>query len=172
MMRTYFAYSFTLSPTFQSAFSKEQQLKRPAFLNPRLVELSGFELVYETTSDRWNGRVAGLKRGNTSVWGVLYDVDEETWSWVQSAESSIGAKPMDVELRVDGHAVKAFAFSPPGTLESGSELVSEAFVATLLDGVISAGLPSHYVDRLCSEAAILESVQRFGRSQLGLGERP
>jgi hypothetical protein len=159
----YFAYSFTLDPAFRSAFSRSAGLETPRFTGGTLAELKQHDLVYRAFRDSWNGRVAGFERGTESVYGEVYALDEDSQRWVLAAEKSIDAVPHEVPVMVAGIRKMAWAFVPRTAASDEGTLVSEAFVAHVLEGLATTAAPSPYIDKLFAEAAILETVQRTER---------
>ncbi len=159
----YFAYSFTLDPAFRQAFSRSSGFDTPRFSGGTLAELKQHDLVYRAYRDSWNGRVAGFESGSESVYGEVYALDEAAQRWVLAAEKSIDAVPREVSVMVAGLRKMAWAFVPRAAPSDEGTLVSEPFVAHVLEGLASTAAPAPYIDKLFAEAAILETVQRTER---------
>jgi hypothetical protein len=161
----YFAYSFTLDPAFRTAFSIQHALKAPELNQGVAAELHGHALTYRAYQAHWNGRIAGFEAAAESVFGCLFELNADDQRWVLAAEQSVGAVAQEVIVTASGRQQTATAFVPKVGPNDSQQLVSESFVAHVLEGLLAINAPSPYLDKLFAEAAVLESVQRFERNE-------
>jgi gamma-glutamylcyclotransferase len=138
-----------------------RRLKLPA---PAPATLEGFDLVYDTFSEKWSGRVASLrKQPGSSVHGLLYALTPPQLAAVAAWRE--GEAQEEVEVKLKRRSVKAVAFVTAPARRTLEGAVSEKFLGALVRGVAQARLPQPYVQRLQAEAAIVERVQKYGREK-------
>lgn len=166
--RAYFAYS----PLIDPAAFEEWKLKNghAAFSLPEgeVAEALEVDLVFNYTSPRWGGRIAGLTRKpGRSVFGKLFRIRPEDWAIIQHAEGGRGARfvELEVQVRAGGKTQPATAFSTPPDRATTKGPVSETYAQALARAAEVAKLPAPYVMRLKAEAEILHRVQAYGRDQ-------
>ncbi len=150
-MRLYFAYSTILDGEALARWKAEHGY--PAFALPagELAEALDVALVFDFPSRFWGGRAAGLAdRPGARVWGRLFAVDERDWPVVQHKEGAVTGMAVErpVRVRAGGRDVEATAFATHPARASTDGPVSAPFVAALVRGAESAGLPAEWIAEL------------------------
>ena len=150
--RRYFAYSTILD---RHAFEEwRAQHGYADFVLPdgAVVEALDLDVVYDFPSRFWGGRVAGLTdKAGSSVFGRLFEIAGKDWAVVEHKEGAVTGMCVPREVRVRtpaGEVVTATAFTTRPDRASTQGPVSAPFVAALVRGAESAGLPPAYVARL------------------------
>ena len=149
--RLYFAYSTVLD---RAAFLEWRAQHAYEFFDLPAGELAqalDVELVWDFPSRWWGGRVAGLgDRAGSSVWGRVFEIAGVDWPIVQHKEGAITAMCVEkpVRVQVGGKLVEATAFATRPDRRSTDGPISARFIAALVSGARSAGLPEDYVASL------------------------
>jgi len=164
--RIYFAYSPLIDPATFDDWKRKNGY--PSFQLPEgeVAEAVDMDLVYDYSSPRWGGRIAGLtKKPGRSVFGRLYRIRAEDWPIIQHAEGGRGDKfaEIAVAVRAGGKQVQAVAFSTHPNRATTKGPVSESYAKALATAAERARLPAEYAARLRAEAEILQKVQAYGK---------
>jgi gamma-glutamylcyclotransferase (GGCT)/AIG2-like uncharacterized protein YtfP len=116
-----------------------------------VAELREHRLAFTRRSARTGSGVADvLAAPGESVWGVLYEIDDEQLAAIDQKEGNGWAyqrRVLEVRLREDGseHAAHAFAVITP---DADHVAPSEEYLGLILAAARSRGLPSGYLAAL------------------------
>lgn len=165
--RAYFSYSPLIDP---AAFEEWRRKHGYSFQLPEgeVAEALDVDLVFDSPSTRWGGRIASLSRKpGRSVHGKLFRISGDDWAILQHAEGARAGKRVElpVQVRAGGKTVAATAFATNPDHATVKGPVSEEYARALAKAAEAARLPNPYVSRLKAEAEILQRVQAFGRQQ-------
>lgn len=155
--RLYFAYSGVLD---RQAFEKWREQHSYQFFNlpeGSVAEAKNMDLIFDSPSRWWGGRVAGLQeKKGSSVFGILYEIPANDWPVVQHKEGVISGLSVEkaVEVSVDGKTFQAIAFTTNPTRATTQGDVSQRYLQSLKAGAETSGLPAAYVDSLSVRAGV------------------
>jgi cation transport regulator ChaC len=153
--RGYFGYATILDrPAFDDWRAQHGYVD---FVLPagQVAEALDVDLVFDFPSRFWAGRVAGLAdRPGASVFGLLFEIPGKDWPIIEHKEGAVTGMcvPRELRVRVGGEVRTATAFTTHPARASEVGPVSQPFVAALVRGAESVGLPSEYVARLRARA--------------------
>jgi hypothetical protein len=159
--RLYFSYSLLLDPAVFESWRRASGRECLPIPRGTVARAIGVDLAFNSPSQKWGGRIAGLiRRRGKAVFGRLYQIPEKTFILVEQFESGyLGERmAMDVDVSVDGHTVKAVTFSTRNERVSAGGQVSNHFMNFLLTSAQRAGLPTDWLTQLKTEAAIVDKL--------------
>ena len=164
----YFAYGACLDTTALQAWNQGAARRALALPKGTVGEAQGVELVFDSVSERWEGRVAGLqKRKGASVLGKVLEIPDADWPLIREWEGACdGRVETPVTVKVGTRKVEATAFAAAPGQAAGPGPVSEPYILSWVRGAEVSGLPKAYLEEVKAEAQILQRVQAFGRRVL------
>ena len=108
---------------------------KPAFLQ-------NYRIAFNVESPYGTGNT-NLEEGGDGVWGVVYEVDEETLKLLDKVSPRY--RRIEVEVLIDGRADKAWTYIGKRTSNVKPD---SSCVERVVRGAIMHGLPKEYIDHL------------------------
>jgi gamma-glutamylcyclotransferase len=117
----------------------------------RVATLPDHALAFDFPSRFWGGRVASLRPApGEQVFGLLHDIAGPDWPIVRHKEGGLTGMCDELAVRVlvDGATVDATTFVTRPARASMDGPVSQRFLAAMLAGASSAGLPAPWLEQI------------------------
>ena len=153
--KMYFAYSGVLDREAFEEWREEHSYQFFHLPAGDVVELKGHDLIFDFPSRWWGGRVAGLvEKQGASVFGRVFEIPLVDWPVVQHKEGVITGMSVEktIQLELNGKQITAVAFVTNPARANTTGPISDRFVAALVRGASSAGLPAAYVQAIPAKA--------------------
>lgn len=137
----YFAYGSNMDPV-------QMRERAPGARAVGAARLGGWRLTFTRDSPAWGGGVGHIEPADADeVWGVLWDATEADMMALDEYEGVAGGAYVrdTVTVTHDGEEIEAIVYL---AVPRGFKQPSKRYIAALVRGAETHGLPAGYVERL------------------------